>query len=92
MLLYNLQSYLPDEEEVFGGKSLAGSGCVLLERDIQHPVEVVLDSPVSSCQHVVVCSLGIVLVTYVIPFSDGRPVTIVHCRCYLDNGLQSVPS
>lgn len=55
-------------------------------------MQVVLNSPVSSCQHVVVRSFGIVLVAYVIPFRYSRAVSVVHCGCYFDNGLQPVPS
>lgn len=55
-------------------------------------MQVVLNSPVPSCQHIVIRSFGIVLVAYVIPFRYGRAVSVVHCGCYLDNGLQPVPS
>lgn len=68
------------------------SWCLLFERNIQHPMQVVLNSPVSSCQHIVVRSFGIVLVAYVIPFPYSRAVSVVHCGCYFDNGLQPVPS
>ena len=55
-------------------------------------MQVVLNSPVSSCQHIVVRSFGIVLVSYVIPFRYSRAVSVVHCGSYSDNGLQPVPS
>ena len=55
-------------------------------------MQVVLNSPVSSCQHIVVRSFGIVLVAYVIPFRYSRAVSVVHGGCYFDNGLQPVPS
>lgn len=50
-------------------------------------MQVVLNSPVPSCQHIVVRSFGIVLVAYVIPFRYSRAVSVVHYGCYLDNDL-----
>ena len=55
-------------------------------------MQVVLNSPVPSCQHIVVRRFGIVLVAYVIPFRYSRVASAVHYGCYLDNGHQLVPS
>lgn len=58
MLFDNLQGEFPDKREILGGIALTRPGGVLLERDVQHPVEVVPDGPVPPRQHVVNCVAG----------------------------------
>ena len=85
MSLDNLQRQLPDRGQVQCGDAPAGEARVLVESDVEMPVELVLDAPVPVRQHRAVGRLRIVLIADVVPDAHHRLVPGGDRRGNLDN-------
>ena len=82
-----LEGDFAQEGEVLRGEALAGAGGIFQEGDIQMPVELVLDGPVSAHEHVEVSGRGVVLVADEPAGGMGLAVAVVDLGGDLDQGL-----
>ena len=87
-----LEGDFAQEGEVLGGEALAGAGGIFQEGDIQMPVELVLDGPVSAHEQVEVSGRRVVLVADEPAGGMGLAVAVVDLGGDLDQGLDVRPA